>query len=853
MALLVAPVHSSASEPWLRAAAGSGLSFHLLQPAGGSQSELGRGLEDLLQAASVSGCLWVARLSGPGESMAYALDVLGIEQQRDPSVVVLDTVARAAVAVVDAVAAGAQLSVVLAQCASAEAGSVVAAFRGGAVEAGLRLARLALLRDAWQAWAVVGTRGAAGAFLARLGAAIPPVHLADVAAPPPARAGGAALRERLALHRRLPARLTAAVASLLIAAVAVGSAAWAVSHRSHGPPLGGTAQPFADPALLPVAPQPRAAPMSATWDRTGEVILFGGADAGSGGHGLPLDDTWRGALPPESAWQLVDATVHPSARMAGAIAADTIEGDVILYGGEGLGNSGLSDTWSYADGWRLLTPHTIPPPGPALAATDPSTGHVLMVTSCCALAPVPTGERMQTWRWSGADWVLLGAAPGWVSTAALVTDAWDGTVVMLADGGGGQAVTYVWDGQQWSRPAGIAEPPIIPGKRPQLTYDPRTRTVLDVVTAVDGAHRTWVWNGSTWRSVEAQGGPPVVGLVLSEPVDGRAVLYGGATETDQMTQRWFWTGGGWAEPAYPPAVAEAPTAGFGTAVAADRGSGGLVAMGGSQAEDETWVWTGTAWSRAFFTTPSPPPRLSASMAYDPVSRQALLVGGRLQNGDLAVDMWVWHGSEWSRVTGGLPPPTLDAPMAWDRSRQQAILLVADGSGPLAAGQTWTWTAARGWSLVATPTSPPARRGSTMTFDPATGMVLLLVPCCAGATEVRSQTWAWDGVTWHRLQTMHSPPLHAYVTADAAHGRTLLVAACCGRYDDDAVGPPDTWTWDGRDWTRMAVRLPALQDVAAVVDDANGTPLLVGRVAGAGPRHPLDGLWRWTGAAWERLL
>jgi hypothetical protein len=389
--------------------------------------------------------------------------------------------------------------------------------------------------------------------------------------------------------------------------------------------------------------------------------------------------------------------------------------------------------------------------------------------------------------------------------------------------------------------------------RPQLTYDPRTRTVLDVVTGGDGAHHTWVWNGHTWRAVEAQGGPPVVGLVLSEPVDGRAVLYGGVAQADQLTQRWFWTGSGWAEPSYPPAVAQAPTAGFGSAVAADRGSGGLVAMGGSLAEEETWVWTGTAWSQAFFTTPSPPARLSASMAYDPETRQTVMVGGRLRNGDLAIDMWAWRGSEWTQLVSGLPPPTLDAPMAWDQAHRQAVLLVPDGSGPLAAGQTWTWTATRGWSLVATPTSPPARVGSSMTFDPATGMVLLLVPCCAGATEVQSATCAWDGTTWHRLQTRHSPPLHASVAADPVHSRTVLIAACCGRYDDDAVGPPDTWTWDGQDWTRSTGRLPALQDVVALADDAAGTPLLVGRVAGAGPRHPLDGLWRWTGAAWERLL
>jgi hypothetical protein len=140
----------------------------------------------------------------------------------------------------------------------------------------------------------------------------------------------------------------------------------------------------------------------------------------------------------------------------------------------------------------------------------------------------------------------------------------------------------------------------------------------------------------------------------------------------------------------------------------------------------------------------------------------------------------------------------------------------------------------------------------MAFDPVSGGVLLMVPCCPGSPTAQSETWRWDGAAWSRLQTAHSPPLHASIALDVARSRVLLVAACCAGFDGDTIGPPQTWSWDGVDWTRVGgASLPALQDVGAMATDASGAVVLVGRLAGAGPRHPLDGLWRWTGSAWER--
>jgi hypothetical protein len=878
MALLAAPLSAAAEELWLGALAGSSLRFDLLTAPDGSRAGLDRGLEDLLRTADLVGTQWVARFDGTPDDLAYARDVVGLgdtpDEEGEVATVLLGRgPALATAAAVDASAGGSRHRLLLLQVDEQRCVSAQAALASGDATGALRMARLAVLRDAHRAWAVVAVSPGAERVLRRVAAPVAPTRLPATSSAHHARLPLRApelspavlglrrrVRVRMSALPRPPGRLGAVAASLLIATIAAASATWVLArHQSQVADLPGQrlVQP---PSAFPAAPLPRTGAMTATWDRTAQIVFFGGATVVGSGHGQPFDDTWRGALPPAGPWQRVTPEVlQPTARLAGAMAADVTDGYVLLFGGEAAGDQGLQDTWTYGGGWAQSSPRTSPPAGQALAATEPSTGRVLLVTTCCALAAVPTGERMQTWRWTGGDWSFLGPAPGWVTTAALVSDPWDGTVVMVADGGEQKAATFTWDGTAWSSVARATnEPPITPGTRPALAYDPGDHAVLDVVTDDQGAHHTWMFTSAHgWSEVPDAGGPPVVGQVLSEPVDGRAMLYGGLDADGEFTQRWFWTSGTWTESLQPPPVAALPAAGFGEAIGADPRMDGLVMFGGSNTTDQTWVSSGSSWSQEFFSVPFPDARLGASMVYDPESLTTLLVGGRLDDGSLAADMWEWDGTEWSRLpVSAVPPPTVQAPMAWDSVHRQAVLLVPDNSGPLPQAATWTWDeGADAWALQRPATSPPLRAESSMTFDPATGEVLLTVPCCPGATEQTTETWTWDGATWARRQTLHQPPIHAAVTSDSLHGRTLLVAACCGGFDAaSTVGPPQTWTWDGHDWTQLtAARLPALQDVAAVVTSARGEPMLVARVAGAGPRHPLDGLWSWTGAAWVRLV
>ena len=70
---------------------------------------------------------------------------------------------------------------------------------------------------------------------------------------------------------------------------------------------------------------------------------------------------------------------------------------------------------------------------------------------------------------------------------------------------------------------------------------------------------------------------------------------------------------------------------------------------------DTWAWNGTTWTQQSPVT-SPPPRESASMAYDTVTGNLVLFGGLSAGGSLA-DTWVWNGTTWTQQSPATAPGT----------------------------------------------------------------------------------------------------------------------------------------------------------------------------------------------------
>ncbi len=190
-----------------------------------------------------------------------------------------------------------------------------------------------------------------------------------------------------------------------------------------------------------------------------------------------------------------------------------------------------------------------------------------------------------------------------------------------------------------------------------------------------------------------------------------------------------------------------------------------------------------------------------------------------------------------------PPARAGARLAFDPATGQIILFGGDGySGPF--GDTWAWNGTD-WSQLAPASSPPARDYASMAFDAVTGQVLLF-----GGYSVRD-TWAWDDGTWTELNPAASPPTRdaASLAFDPATGQLLLF----GGNSNGLVA--DTWVFGFahavNGWTQLspASSPPALDYSSMAFDPATGQLILFG-----GDSHSgfLGDTWAWTGGTWTQL-
>lgn len=169
--------------------------------------------------------------------------------------------------------------------------------------------------------------------------------------------------------------------------------------------------------------------------------------------------------------------------------------------------------------------------------------------------------------------------------------------------------------------------------------------------------------------------------------------------------------------------------------------------------------------------------------------------------------------------------------------------------------------------------PPGRGDGVMAFDPASGQLILFGGI--GMYGTLGDTWSWNGHNWSLLHPLHSPPAQSKTLMgyDPQSRRLILIGGevmvpltdPCRR----PAGAPvtcqpasvyrgvgltnDTWTWDGTDWTDLAlppmpanaqVRLPSPGQDQVVTDSATGSLLLVDEDRPA--------LWRWSPAGWQTI-
>jgi hypothetical protein len=342
------------------------------------------------------------------------------------------------------------------------------------------------------------------------------------------------------------------------------------------------------------------------------VVMAGGVLSGCSGSSISASVKPDRKSPSMEAgvWNREVPATSPVARRSESMTGDTATGDVVLFGGQGLGTStrsdlstALSDTWTW-DGHAWTEQHpTISPPARWFAsmAFDPVSRSVILFGGQDA-----TSTFSDTWAWNGMTWTEPQPAD---NPEARVL-----AVMAESPGGKGDVLSGGYGG----------------GTR---------------------FHDTWQWNGLDWIQLHPRSYPPCLNgssLALDE-VAGNDVMLGGAgpgcTLMDSNTT-WLWNGTTWVNQQ----SGTRPKGRMSAALSSLGPTGGVLLFGGLTLggplgpHSDTWLGRSASW-RQVKVSAGPPGRELASMAYDQENGSVVLFGGQnAYSGKWYSDTWIFQPS-----------------------------------------------------------------------------------------------------------------------------------------------------------------------------------------------------------------
>ncbi|MEO5799251.1 MAG: hypothetical protein ABIZ70_15625 [Gemmatimonadales bacterium] len=284
-------------------------------------------------------------------------------------------------------------------------------------------------------------------------------------------------------------------------------------------------------------------------------------------------------------------------------------------------------------------------------------------------------------------------------------------------------------------------------------------------------------------------------------------------------------------------------------MAYDPASRRVVLAGGSsdgQNFGDTWGWDGVRWSQLAIPAL---PRTSHALVFDAARGAVTMVGGADLAPPPAESFW---GSGLFRLgpAGWLPehrdslPPRLKASVAYD-PRRKRIVVFGGSVDNQPSRETWEFDG-RHWRLM-TATGPVARSGAVMAYHAATGKLVLFGGGDAAGDDLRD-TWTWDGREWRLVDTIGPSGGRggAAMAADEARHELLLVGGVSNHF---TRLERSTWGWTGRRWEARDTLGPSARVVPAMTYDVSRKVVVLfgGRAAG---RRDLNDTWEWDGRRWR---
>lgn len=295
-----------------------------------------------------------------------------------------------------------------------------------------------------------------------------------------------------------------------------------------------------------------------------------------------------------------------------------------------------------------------------------------------------------------------------------------------------------------------------------------------------------------------------------------------------------------------------PDARTGHVMATAGADGGVFMLGGDGPPGgTTWRFDGRAWSP--LDPGGPANRTMAAAAFD-TARQVLVVfgGSGMRTGSRYGETWEFDGRRWTARDVRGPGARDHHAMAYDEARAQVVMYGGWNAERTFPAETWTWDGTT-WTRAEEKSAPGGIGHLAMAYD-ARRQRIVLFGGDGPDRPATDETWEWDGRTWTRAVIAGPTPgarTRHRLAYDAARGVTVLFGGQIGG-GRTAQYPSDTWTFDGRAWTRHDVPGPPPRWVHAMADDTRRERVvLFGGGLGAAPFSRLADVWEWDGRSWQQ--
>ena len=342
-------------------------------------------------------------------------------------------------------------------------------------------------------------------------------------------------------------------------------------------------------------------------------------------------------------------------------------------------------------------------------------------TSTCSSSPPPRYAAAMAYDSATSQLILFGG----FNNSGLLNDTW------------------AWNGKAWAQVADASDLGCTstcvasPSARGYATmaYDPATSQLVLFGGRSPERADTWAWDGNMWTQLTPSTNPTArdSAVMAFDASTQSLVLFGGDDGTTVRNDTWAWNGTTWTQLDDSPLgctnnCASSPPGRQLAAMAPDPVGGGTVLFGGetgnnvSSNRNDTWVWSGTAWTQANDNpagctndcASSPPARQAASMVDDavPGADQILLFGGLATSGSDLGDTWTWSPTpSWTQASPSASPGPRDtATMAFDGATLQTVLF--GGESPN-LNDTWTYGTAAPTVSKLSPNSGPSGGGTVV--------------------------------------------------------------------------------------------------------------------------------------------